>query len=224
MKNGYFVFDGVDASVRKEISELHNKLIPYGTVAKLGLGFMRNTYYKILPNSGWLRCDMYSQEEKVVGFFSSARAEGSLRQALGWRRFLGLGLGLLAACARSPKRILVVMELLRRSPPMDKVGGVELLSFGVDEKLRRFTDPVTGLRISTLLFENCMNAWKARGIKTVFCRVKRDNLPVLLFYKNYGAQIQSHSDDTTSFEIVFDMDAWASPNNSAGDDKILRNK
>jgi ribosomal protein S18 acetylase RimI-like enzyme len=183
-------------------------MIPYGPVPRLGHGFMQNTYYKVLPSSGWLKCEAYSQGGKVAGFFSSAQEEGSLMKALGLFNFFKLGIGILKAVACAPRRFLVVLELLRRSPPKNRIGGVELLSFGVDPSFRDYLDPLTGKRLSLVLFENCMKAWKARGMKTVFCRVKRDNLPVLLFYKNYGAKICSHAEDPTSFEIEFDLSVW----------------
>src|SRR5437867_11527500 len=104
MKDGYFVFDGVDATVRQKISELHSRLIPYGSVSRLGLGFMRNTYYKILPRCGWLRCEAFSHHGNVVGFFTSAQEEGSLLKSTGARRFLRLGFGIFGAIALSPRR------------------------------------------------------------------------------------------------------------------------
>jgi hypothetical protein len=209
MKEGCVVFDGKDAEVREHISRLHAHLIPYGPVPRLGVAFMQNTYYRILPASQWMRCEVYGYDGKAIGFFTSAREEGSLLKALGFWTFLKLGLGILVAIAKSPKRFFVVMELLRRSPPKDKIGAVELLSFGVEEKLRNLVDSVTGKRVSTLLFENCMSAWKAAGVQMVFCRVKRDNVPVLLFYKNYGAEIISHADDPTSYEIIFQLERWS---------------
>src|SRR6266576_3515679 len=208
MKAGYFVFDGVDPTVRQKISELHSRLIPYGSVSRLGLGFMQNTYYRILPASGWLRCEAFSHGDNVIGFFTSAREEGSLFKSLGVWNFLKLGLGILFAVAQSPKRLFGVLELLRRSPPKEKIGAVELLSFGVDEKFRHFVDPSAGNRISTLLFERCLQSWKARGIEFAFGRVKTDNLPVLLFYKNYAVEIKPHPEDVTSYEIIFRLDKW----------------
>ena len=220
MQTGYFPFDGNDVETRKQIALLHSQMIPYGPVPRLGHDFMCDTYYKILPSSGWLKCEAYSHEGKVIGFFSSAREEGSLLKALGLLRFFKLGVGILKTVACSPRRLMVVLELLRRSPPKHRIGAVELLSFGVYPEFRNFFDPATGKRVSLLLFENCMKAWKARGMKTVFCRVKRDNLPVLLFYKNYGATICSHEDDSTSFEIEFDMDAWKVSDDSQKGGKV----
>ncbi len=210
MQNGYFAFDGKDKQAREQVARLHAQMIPYGPVPRLGHDFMQGTYYKLLPSSGWLKCEVYSQGGKIVGFFSSAKEEGSLLKALGLVRFFKLGVGILKAVVCLPRRFFVVLELLHRSPPKHRIGGAELLSFGVYPECRNLVDPATGKRISLLLFENCMNAWKARGIKIVFCRVKRDNLPVLLFYKNYGAKISSHSEDSTSYEIEFDMSVWES--------------
>jgi hypothetical protein len=208
MQTGYFAFDGKDKEARVQVARLHAQMIPYGPVPRLGRDFMQGTYYKLLPSSGWLKCEVYSQDGTIVGFFSSAKEEGSLLKALGCFKFFNLGLGILKAVVCLPRRLFVVLELLHRSPPKHRVGEAELLSFGVYPEFRNFVDPLTNKRISLLLFEKCMDSWKGRGVNTVFCRVKRDNLSVLLFYKNYGAKICSHSEDATSYEIEFDMSAW----------------
>src|SRR5258706_10106007 len=91
MIDGYSVFNGTDQVARQQLARLHAQLIPYGPVPRLGLAFMQNTYYRILPASGWLRCEAFSHQGNVIGFFTSAREEGSLLKSLGVGRFLKLG-------------------------------------------------------------------------------------------------------------------------------------
>lgn len=203
-RSGHIVIDCSSMELCAEVVELHSRLIPYGPVPRLGTYFMRHIYYPLLISSGWLRCDAYCKDGKVVGFLASQNPRISLLVAVGFGGALRLLWGIFLACACSPRRVSVIWELLVRESRIHDDGfAVQLLSFAVGEQFRQLTDHRSGKRVSNVLFEKCVAYWQGVGQRNLFCHVKRANTPMLLFYNSYGATIRPLKSDPASYEVVY---------------------
>lgn len=174
-----------------DISRLHVTLLPRSPLSRLGEGFLRDFYYRVLPAERILFAVVAYADSVPCGFISAtAQVEKSMLQAALRHPFV-LAKSLGASIARSPKRIGAMVNVLRIRQETSRGRRVgELLSFGVLEKYCR-PPYVTagGLRIPDALYEDVMNLLRTSQVSEVRAFVDEDNIGARLFYSARGWKI-----------------------------------
>ena len=191
------------------VSNLHLQLIPDSLIVQFGPTFMKEFYYKKLPEAKLIQCTLLTCRQRPMAFLAYTFFPHNFMQK-GKERYFGLLCWTLLKCIwERPSRIKTIFQVMRlntmKATEKDNTD-VELLSFGVHPDFLNVKDAISGLRASHLLFESVLCSLKEQNVKTIKMAVKNKNKPTLFFYRSYGATIiQSPHNDTCIVKLNLDL-------------------
>ena len=172
-------------------ARLHAALLPDSPIPRLGNFFMKKFYYNKLVGGGLIHCELYRRDEDYVALSAYTEYPYTF-MAIGKKRYLFHLISVLAVSLLSaPARIRIVWDVLRQGALRDRLrdDGIsgEYLSLAVAPESAGFRDPVTGLRISNLMFERVIDHFKGKHFKEILLMIKKTNKKSQLFYHTYNA-------------------------------------
>jgi hypothetical protein len=174
------------------LARLHEELLPTSPVVEFGPRFLRDFYYRFLPEGNCIFGVVAYVDDEPAGFIVATDDGATFAQAGIRRHWVSLVLVMIRSVLESPRRLISIgraVHLLRsrRAEAADR--SAEILSMGV---LPTFLTPAflrsSQLRISLDLIGSVMDVLSARGIGEVKVYVDSDNRAARLFYLSQGWQ------------------------------------
>jgi len=191
--NGLVALDPDNREHVQAAARLHATLLGHSPIPRLGPLFMTRFFYSRLIKDGLVRCFLYRVNGQFVGFLSLTDRPYSFMEEGRRAHFVQLacilGLSLLAR----PSRLRILIDAVtvgRRLPPADPARIGEFLSFGVLDEFVSYRDDVSGLRISTVLFDEGIRHFRESRFRRIEWNVDEDNVRAILFYRSYGATLE----------------------------------
>jgi ribosomal protein S18 acetylase RimI-like enzyme len=192
-------FDAQQLPAARDLTALHQAILPTSPVALLGDRFMEQFYYKLLPRQNYIFGIVAYVDCQPAGFIVATRdPEGFMGAAL--RRHWGALLWVLGrSILQAPrKRFGAIWEAWRimshRAPRQQQLIGAELLSFGVLPQYCSVQfSRQTGLKLSVDLLNAMVKQLSQEGASTIRAVVDADNTSAKLFYHAMGWQLEQTS-------------------------------
>jgi hypothetical protein len=171
---------------------LHETLLGHSPIPGLGRLFMTRFFYSRLVEDRLVRGFLYRADGRYVGFLTFTERPFTFMAEATRAHFLRLGVILGLAVLARPRRIGILWDTMshERQAPADAAGIGEVLSFGVLEEFGARRDPERGLRISNVLFDAGIEAFRAAGFRRIEWNVDGGNLRAVLFYRTYKATME----------------------------------
>lgn len=172
------------------LARLHAELLPQSPVALMGIRFMTDFYYRVLPAAGLLTGAVAFADDEPAGFIAETDdPDGFMTRAVRrwpWRLTRVVALSI----ATDPRRLPALLEARRimagREPRRGAPHEGEILSLGVRPRFRTLKIDGTGRRVSEALLAGSLERLRGRGIESVRAVVDRSNLATQLFYRSQG--------------------------------------
>jgi ribosomal protein S18 acetylase RimI-like enzyme len=192
-------FDAQHPPAVRDLTALHQAILPTSPVALLGDRFMERFYYKHLPRQNYLFGAVAYIDRQPAGFIVATHdPEGFMGKALRrhWASLLWvLGCSILTA---PRQRLAALWEswniLSHRTPTSPALAGAELLSFGVlPEYCSAQFSRQTGQKPSVDLLNAIVDRLSQEGTATIRAVVDADNTSAKLFYHAMGWQLEQTS-------------------------------
>jgi ribosomal protein S18 acetylase RimI-like enzyme len=190
-RSGIVRLDPSDPEQVEALARLHAELLPNSVPSRLGHRFMTSFYFRKLPVTDLLVCDLYRHDGAFVGYCTYTKHPDSFLQ-LGLQRHLPLlcWLGFRIAISE-PRRLGALADLLRKSSdlvsdPTSRAGF--WLTFGVLEPYRRIKVNERA-RISDLLVRSMLDYFRSEKVDRVDGSVERTNKTAIFFYHACGFRI-----------------------------------
>jgi len=187
----FIEFDNKHDVDRQAISTLHGRLLPHSPVTLLGPEFMREFYYKDLPDLGLIFGNMAYVDKEPVGFIVATHNPSKFMIEGIKKRWLKLLYLMAKTILLHPSRITSIFEAIRimsklpASAKKEKVG--ELLSLGVlPEYLKKMKNSNKQCNISKELVEKAVGQLIERKCFEVRAVVDENNLMAKMFYHGMG--------------------------------------
>lgn len=185
--------DPDDPAQVRAAAELHAELLGHSPIPRLGFLFMTRFFYSQLVKDGLIHCLLYHVDGKYVGFLSFTERPFSFMREGQRRHPVRLALILGAAVLAHPGRLRILLETAtagRREAPPDADSTGEFLSFGVLEQYVTMRTDARGRRISTVLFDEGIEHFRAKGFRRIEWNVDKENIGAIAFYRAYGATFE----------------------------------
>lgn len=206
MKNELEPLDGANSEAVEHIARLHTDLLPGSPIARLGLRFMKQFYYRLLIADGLIGCQLSYVDGEPAGFIVYTNQPSRFMVEGLRRHWLFLSGVLLREILADPRRLRVVLwtlNYMRRSDRPAEPGEGEILSFGVVPKFRnsRFLR-LTGRHLSMELFASATDFFRSEGIERYRAVVESGNREALMFYHAQGCHPKQDTRDAPE-RIIF---------------------
>lgn len=184
-----------DAAGLETIAQLHRELLPFGPMAKLGVGFLRDFCYRQLLNDGLLRATVAWVEDIPAGFVAwTDRSITFHRTAIKSHLLLVSALTVRAVLtdpavvARLPRALRLMFD--RRGEQRSwNDPSAEVLAIGVR---REYARSRVGQRLSVGLIEHAATELVTEGFTEMRMLVDADNRAPLLLYHSLGAAFERY--------------------------------
>ena len=171
---------------------LHAELLPRSPLTKLGTGFMRRFYYRVLPKQGYIFGAVAYVDGQPAGFVSATYdSDGFLKRAVSHNLFQIAFFGL--TTFPTPRRVEGAIEALgilkTRDPKETWTGELtgEVLSIGVRKQFRGPEFQIgTGLEIAKDLMNGVMDGFRRSHIARVRLIVDANDMQTQGFYSRLG--------------------------------------
>lgn len=184
-----------DASGLETIAHLHRELLPFGPMAKLGTGFLRDFCYRQLLSDGLLRATVAWADDTPAGFVAwtdmsitfhrtAIKSHLLLVSALTVRAVLTDP----AVITRLPRAVRLMFDRRGEQRSWDDPSA-EVLAIGVR---REYARSRVGQRLSVGLIEHAATALVAQGFNDMRMLVDADNRAPLLLYHSLGAAFERY--------------------------------
>lgn len=196
--------ENVTDDLVRDSAALHYSLLVRSPLSRLGPTFLREFYYRVLPQEGLMFAIVAYAGEVACGFIAATDSVRTMIVAAALRRPIRLAVTIAAALFRDPRRAGAIARIARigRSKVADPNTG-ELLSLAVSERfLRERIDTASGRRISEELYERAMSRLSRREVTNVRAVVDTDNLAARLFYAGRGWISASHANERWPFPSI----------------------
>ena len=181
-----------------DVTRLHVTLLPASPVSLLGVRFVKNFYYRVLPHEGLMLGAVAYVDEQPAGFVAATHdRDGFLRSALR-KRWPQAAWAVGTSVLTAPKSGAAVWQAWRvmhsRRPAEAGEAAGEILSLGVLPAYRepRFVRQ-SGLHIATDLVEVAVGELRKLGIQHISAAVRADNTEAKLFYAGLGWRLHGTS-------------------------------
>jgi ribosomal protein S18 acetylase RimI-like enzyme len=201
-------FDAGNQKQMDVMASIHRAVLPDSFVVLMGNTFMKKFYYNVLPRLGYLNCFLAELNNEYVGIIVTNKKPFSLIRSSIPYHFFRITWVMVLALISNPKRIKVVIDLLKYKPdPLlktfeDTGTAFEILTIGVLEEYRSVS--VGNRKISHLLLGHIVDYYKKENYNKITGQILKSNKSALGFYSKYNASfIQSSVRD---YGVILDLD------------------
>ena len=196
------------------IGRLHVELLPFGPMAKLGEGFVREVCYRVPMADGLLKLAVFEHEGVILGFVAyTDRSITFHRLALRAHWLYSVAM-VISAIAKDPRRLpkllrvgrVVLSRRAEQETLTDPLGEVVCLAVRPEGLTANFARQI-GVRISEALVEYARVQLARTGVERMRMIVDADNRPVLMLYSFMGATLEPYQQGGTASMLVwFDLE------------------
>lgn len=204
-------FDHNNPEHLKTIGMLHGIFLPESNVPGLGRLFMNKFYYKILPETGLLKCFFAKYDNKVVGIIVTNKAPHSLISKGMKGNMLKLAFIVGTSILLRPTRIKFLLSQFKyKVDPLlkkyeDTGKAFEILTIGVLPEYRsvKFEN---NKKIAHKMVDHAISHYKKNGYKYITGQILKTNIAPLKFYQAYQAKYIDSSVRDTGVIMEVDLE------------------